>query len=850
VLGWTVALLLPSVLLGCWLFRATRPLEYLAVVYGPAVPLILRLPAAVLCLGVLLGLLARRWRWRPFPAPSPQPTPAAGRGSGGGRRALRLTGLSVLLLLAVLLGTGFLKNIFALTAGVFVMAVSAGIGLRLFSLPVLGLPRERFGAPLERAVLSTVVGLGLLSLAVFVFGTAGLLTPWFWWPLLALAAACGWRPLRELLSDLQAAAGEFTGTAHPVALASVFFTVVWCVTHLPLLWAPPLEYDVLEYHLGAVAQYLRDGRISFLHQNLYAAMPQNGELLYLLGMVLGGGKYNGLPAAHALLFGAWLLSLCAVAALVARISRACAVGRVANPPHIAVAPALAALLYALIPLGTQLVADFYVEHLQALFHLGALSAACAFWGERRAGIRGRFGWLVLAGLLAGLACGTKYSAFLMTLLPLLILVPLLCALGGSIYEALRAAACVLAPVLAMLAPWLLRNLVAAGDPLYPLGLVLRRRLLGGGTVPDRLDHFEAALRGGSRSLAALGRALAQLWPGFSPRPKGEELGFWLKNNECGPHLLLFALPGFLSRLRGELFLVAGFVILDLACWFLFTHRLNRFFFPALGPLAVLAGLGIARLWAVARSARFVGYPWYLALRELVAAVAIALVLVFGPLPLLHVWLLSQPAYMAGVEELQEAARQQFEKEGGASWFSAWEAINALPEGSKTLCLGDAQTFYLDRPPEYSVVFNRPLLEEVLAHTDDADTAAKLLAAHGITHIYINYSEWFRLDTSYALTSASPSPVGGEGRAKGQPWGFGWPELEPARRKLLREMLYKRQLTAYGNAWPGGYYPAYLKLTPSGYAALEELLDEFTTVEQAWPNEARQQSCELRRLTGG
>jgi len=129
--------------------------------------------------------------------------------------------------------------------------------------------------------------------------------------------------------------------------------------------------------------------------------------------------------------------------------------------------ALAALLYAIIPLGSQLLADFYVEHFQALFHLGALWAVCAFWGERRAGIRERFGWVVLAGLFAGLACGTKYSALLMTLLPLLILLPLLCVIGGSVYEALRAAGCVAAPALAVLAPWLVRNAVASGDPLFP-----------------------------------------------------------------------------------------------------------------------------------------------------------------------------------------------------------------------------------------------------------------------------------------------------------------------------------------------------------------------------------------------
>jgi len=836
-LGWLAAFLLPALLLLWWLFKATPAAEYLAVVYGPDMPLLLRLPAAAACLGVLLALLAQRRRGKAFPVKADEV-----------RRALPLAALSALLLLAILFGTGFLRNVFAVAVGAGVVAVAAGLGLRLFSLPFLAVQRERFSGPLERAVLAAAAGLGALALAVFVLGSVGLLSPWFWWPALVLAGAWVWNPLRELVGGLRATGREFISTAHPVALAGVFFIALWCAVQLVLLWAPPFEYDVLEYHLGSVVQYLRDGRISFLHENIFAAMPQNGEMLYLLGMALCGGKWNGLPAAHAILFAAWLLSICGVYALV---------GRVANSPHVqqeererpvaaengaswqlapqaTVAAALAALLYALVPLGTQLASDFYVEHFQALFHLGALCAACAFWSERRAGIRDCFGWLVLAGLLAGLACGAKYSALLMTLLPLLILLPLLCAARGSIYEALRAGACVAAPAAAVLAPWLVRNLAAAGDPLYPLGLVLKRRLQGGGAVPDRLDHFETALRSGGRSLADCGRALAQLWPGFSHRQEEARLSSWLQDNECGPHLLLFVVPGFLGRLSGEVILVGGFVILDLGCWFLFTHRLNRFFFPALAPLAVLAGLGIARLWEAGRGAKAAG------LRELAVAAVVAAALVFAPLPLAYVWLLGRPAYMAGLEEPREAAREQFNMLGNKTWFEAWDAVNALPEGTKVLCLGDAQTFYLDRAPEYCVVFNEPLLDEVLANADDAASAARLLAAHGVTHLYINYSELFRLDTSYALTRGTQ-----EAR-----WRFAYLGTEPGRRELLWKMLCEGHWADYGRAWPEGLYPAYLKLTPTGYRTLEALLNECTVVNKVWLNEAGQPSCELRRLAVG
>ena len=831
-------LLLPNLALLWWLFSAVSLHDYLAVIYAGDMPVLLRLPAAGVCLAVLLGILARRGSAL-APGTTPSLTPQ-----------LALGAVAVFLLLAVLFDPGFLLNILSVAVGLAIVAVATSVGLRLLDFPALRLSRERFSSPLERLVLAAAAGLGVLALVVFLFGSVGLLSAWFWWPFLAAAAVCGRRPLRDLAADFAAARRDGSWRLHPVALAALAFVVLWCVAHVPLLWAPPLEYDVLEYHLGAAAQYLRDGRISFLHENIYAAMPENGEVLYLLSMVLSGGKWLGLPAAHTVLLCAWFLSIGGVYALVGRILHGAAgtdadAGKAPDRAPAQVGAALAALLYALIPLGSQLVADFYVEQFQALYHLAALAAACAFWNERRAGVRERFGWLVLAGLLAGLGCGAKYPALIFTLLPLLVLVPLFCVLCGSVYEALRAAACVGVPALLALAPWLVRNFAASGDPIYPLGLVLRRRLHGAGAVPDRLDHFDVSLRAGGRSLADLGRSLAQLWPGLQNRESDADLPkafFWLRDSECGPHLLCFALPGFLScgrdpqsRGRGEALLVAAVFLFDVALWFLVTHRLNRFMYPLLSPLAVLAGLGIARLWDVARAPA--GFP--VALREAVVALTVAVVLLIAPLPLLYVWLFSRPAYMAGVEEPQAAAREQFRVLGNPSWFEAWQGINALPPGSKVLCLGDAQTFYLDSTPVYSVVFNEPLLEECLNASPDAATAARLLQAHGITHIYINYSEWFRLDTSYALTRDEPAA------GHRSPWRFA--RLEPDRRSLLRELLYNDRCAAYGRGWPRGVFPALLKLTPAGYARLEQLLDGFTSVEEVWASSSGAPSCELRRL---
>ena len=42
-------------------------------------------------------------------------------------------------------------------------------------------------------------------------------------------------------------------------------------------FSPEIEYDTLEYHLGALKEYQKAGRIFFLEYNFYASMPSLTE---------------------------------------------------------------------------------------------------------------------------------------------------------------------------------------------------------------------------------------------------------------------------------------------------------------------------------------------------------------------------------------------------------------------------------------------------------------------------------------------------------------------------------------------------------------------------------------------
>ncbi|HYG78377.1 MAG TPA: hypothetical protein VEK08_25465 [Planctomycetota bacterium] len=803
MLGWTAALIVPNLAIAAWWFRGVSPLEFLLTLYSSEQPLALRVPLMFVCIGALAGMFATK------------------RGTNFLQDAsrLRVAGLAatgVLLIATLTLAPGTL----AILPGIAIVLAACSLGLRLLASPPLLLLRERFDSPLERIFLATSMGLGALALLVFVLGSTGVLSAAVWWVLLFALLIQGASLLHSTAADLRESVASFVASAHPLAIAAAIFTFAWCAAHLFLLWSPPLDYDVLEYHLAAPAQYLREGRVSFLHENVYATFWQNGEMLYLLALALPREKLSGLPAAHFVLFASWVLSICGVYALSARAIRER--GEQGTP-----APALAALLYALIPLGSHLVSDFYIEHFQALFHIAAVLAGYAFVQEQRRGQRQRSAWLILAGALAGYGCAAKYPALLFTLAPLLILIPFISVLRGAVYEALSSAATIGLSALAVLAPWILRNTIASGDPMHPLGLVMKRRAAATAATPDHLDHFDIATRAGERSLSALLNVVYQVFPGLAPS-QDENSGLskafrWVHDAECGPQTLSFALPGFVAAWRGAGFLIAFFLI-DCAAWFIFTYRLNRFLYPLLGPLIVISALGIAQLWKL--------QP----LRKVAAALTLLIALSMGPLSILYVWSLTRIDHLAGREDAKTAAREQYTLFGNANWFAAWAAINELPSGSRVLFIGDAQTFYLEKTPVYSVVFNPHLLEEVLAEADDAQEAARLLAGRGITHIYINYPEWFRLDASYSLQRADEKFE--LARA---------PMLDRPTRESLRQLLYQRQFYNYGRAWPPQVFPAYLKLSHEQYRLLDRLLNRHAPKIADFPDEHGRRTCELRQI---
>jgi hypothetical protein len=217
----------------------------------------------------------------------------------------------------------------------------------------------------------------------------------------------------------------------------------WSILFIPFLilyffnaMAPEISFDGSRYHLGLVSRYLREHGFHQVAGNLYAALSQGVEMLYLFAFAFGR------HSAAAMVHFAFLLAL--VRQLYAWSKRrgfplagVCASALVFVSPAVGVD-------------GTSAYNDVAVAAIAfTLFHVLEL------WNESRSGRL-----LVAAGLLAGFAYGAKYTAFLA--------VPY--AIGFVLWRARRlgsgavVAACAVVGVL----PWMLKNYLWFRNPLAPL----------------------------------------------------------------------------------------------------------------------------------------------------------------------------------------------------------------------------------------------------------------------------------------------------------------------------------------------------------------------------------------------
>jgi len=579
----------------------------------------------------------------------------------------------------------------------------------VWTLRPLGLAKLESG---WQIVAGAGMGCGLTTTLVLVLGCVGLLGRELWSVVLAMmllaAVATGVRLIcQRRRCDDQSATAATRGRLRRVWWVVTPFVVLSlsaALTPPGFLWQEEGSgYDVLEYHLELPKEYLQSGEIAYTPHNVYGSFPANVEMLSLLSMIVMGDPYDG--AAVAKLFNPMFAAVMVLAAVMAGRRRSRRAGLTTG------------VLTATVGWLTYLSGIAYVENAMLMFAMIA-TAAVLRSGETDMTSSSRLAWIRLAGLMCGFCCGCKYTAVLLVAMPLLMVVVFL--RSASIGERLKQSAAFCLMTLLAFSPWLIRNTVTTGDPVFPIA----SSLLGAyppGWGATEAEHFRECHQP-SLPESSLTARLARLWSATAGDP----------SQRFGPLVLLLAASALVraGRTRHDV-LLGAMLLLQIIGWMTATHLFSRFTVPMIVPLVLLGGGALDRFASMAGTGAMV---------LLVVGGAVFNGLAAGKLHVEH--------FVSSGRRMPLEGAERFFIEGIGGGHEHLATINRrLPTNAKILLVGDAKAFYFQRRVDYCVVFNRnPFVEVVRTAKQPADVVA-WLRQKGYTHVLVNWGEIRRLRRS-------------------------------------------------------------------------------------------------------
>ncbi len=480
------------------------------------------------------------------------------------------------------------------------------------------------------------------------------------------------------------------------------------------LWASEFGgYDALSYHLQLPKEWLARGRIVPLDHNVYSFLPGYVEAAYLHVMSLRGGPASALidcQVLHALL----------------TILSAVMTGVVASRFGGQLIGCVAAAVYLSTP-WTIIVGSLGYNEM-AVNLLLATGLLIVFDNRVTPARRG-----LLVGLVSAAACGAKLTSLGFVAAPL----GLLLLMRASPRAWLAAMTCAVGAGLIGLLPYLLRNAMHGGNPVFPFATELL------GTADWTSEQAQLWHRGpitdaylGPR-LRAIRHQFLVYGIGANPDPNEPWKAQWSVLPWLGALGCAVAMAR--SSLRRDTTCLLIVLLTQVAFWLAFTHLKSRFLLPAAVPLSILTAIGLPSLLHARPS---------LAASRIAAIIAALALLAISTLSM---WIYrtegnGAPALAIGTVSTQtgDALLPSERVELGRPNFPAIAINPLLPEGSRVLLVGEAAPLYLrlDRIT-YNTVWDRGPLSKIMRDSPDDPEAWRLALRQwkdgGFTHVLVNYT---------------------------------------------------------------------------------------------------------------
>ena len=611
---------------------------------------------------------------------------------------------------------GLLLSLWRVLVVFGILSLAGGTGFRIL--------KGSQDQPLSRAIAQAALGLGILGILVLLLGVSVGFNLWLVLPILLLAgfllrkSITGWWSSWSVLKDVWKQSGRFGKVAAVFGLLMLTTTFIVSLT-------PPLEFDALTYHLAIPRTYLLEGRITYLPDNMFWGMPQEMEMLHTLAMSLGGFE-------AATLLG-WSFGFLTLVGIFSFTKERFGI----NAAWAAVASLLVGQTF------SASLAWGYVEWPSMLFATAMIIALDDWLGNIKPGS------IVLAGIFAGMGLATKYTAGILLLAGLVVILSRFKSLGWQ--NTLKTLLIFGFSATLVFSPWLVKNALATGNPVYPL-------LFPSGAMDQiRLDFYQKNPAPRPLIEMLLLPWQATIW-GVE-----RKVGF---SASIGPLLLGLSLLsgiGWRERTKTEKVSILNVAFLTGTCliiWALVSQAFvylnqSRLFFSFFPAWAILGGVGFSAIEKLSVEKVRFG-----------RIVSVLVLLIFG-----------FAVFETGVNAPYLAAKNvifghrtsnEYIKDHLGWYMPAMQAIRDLPEGSRVLMLWETRSLYCLPKCDPDEVIDR------WYHDVRTDATAERIVTswrgQGYTHLLISLDgelfvresesrfsldDWVQLDT---LLGELPPPV--------------------------------------------------------------------------------------------
>jgi len=499
---------------------------------------------------------------------------------------------------------------------------------------------------------------------------------------------------------------------------------------LVLAGVPPVSRDALNHHLAVPKLYLERGGLVEIPDCPYSYYPMNLDLLYLIPLYFG----HDIVAKYIHFTFALATALLIFVYLRRKTDTTYAL--------------LGVLGFLSIPVIIKLSITVYVDLGLVFFSTAALLFLLR-WAETKFAPR----YLILSAVFCGLALGTKYNA-LITVFLLTLFVPVIYlrknrASGGQL-RAVGYGAVYLLIALLIFSPWMARNYLWKGNPIYPLyeslftpddepsspmpGAVLPERNTkpaegpGAGDTRDALPWGHFAYRHAVFGESGWEIALIPLRVFFQGKDDTPQYFDGVLN----PGLLFLPFLAFVTIRRDNAFLrleksvFAAFAFGFLLFVFVREDMRIRWIAPIIPPLVILSVFGIQAFF------RIVNKNAGRVLRPCAKAGGL---LVLGALFFLNIAYMAEQfvkvaplTYISG-----KVTRDDYISRFRPAYRLHEYAGRYLPHDAIILGLFMGNRRYYSRR---QMIFDAAFFKELVCRYDSAQTVADALGARGITHLML------------------------------------------------------------------------------------------------------------------